>query len=645
MTFDEYRAAQKLGRKEYQRCMMQGKRPTLEVLDEILPSDASPQEVSLGLVQIPIEQIMGTRTVGRSSSFAANFMPLLDESSEFAAKWQRLSEAHVQEGIRDPIKAYEYMNKFYVVEGNKRVSVMKFYGAVAIPGHVTRIKPPKNGEKENRIYYEFLDFYEDSGINNIWFSEVGSFPALVEAVGKQKGELWDEDDKLNFVSIFAKFREVYDKYEQKKDSLENITPGDAFLKFIKIHDYKTISALPMQELRDLIQKTVDEFMLLGNGNQVSLKMNPEGEQGRKTIIGRLFSAGVPKQNVAFVYGKSPSDSAWTYAHELGRLYLEQTFPDEVTTCSYENTTLENLDEVIEDAITQKNCNLIFLTSPVFLDGSVKYAVKYPNVAILDCSLTSEHHSIRTYYARMHEAKFLMGAIAGALAEHDRVAYIADYPIAGTIANINAFALGAKMINPRVRVNLLWSSQKDINLVEKINEIRPDCVSGLDMVVPAHPTRNFGLYQVYDDEYTRSIAMPIYNWGKFYERLIRTIMAGNWNHDASDEAKSICYWWGLSADVVDVVISKNVPIGTKRLVDFLKHTIKNSEFNPFQGVIYSQTGLIQASQDDALSPEEIISMDWLAENIDGCILHDEELNDDGKLIVKEQGVMKTEEEDS
>ena len=44
---------------------------------------------------------------------------------------------------------------------------------------------------------------------------------------------------------------------------------------------------------------------------------------------------------------------------------------------------------------------------------------------------------------MHEAKFLMGAIAGAMSEHNRLAYIADYPIYGSIANINAFALGAQ----------------------------------------------------------------------------------------------------------------------------------------------------------------------------------------------------------
>ena len=101
-------------------------------------------------------------------------MPILKETSEFAMKWAKLSSSHEKEGIREPIKAYEYMNRFYVLEGNKRVSVMKYYGVVSVPGTVTRIVPKRTNDKENRIYFEFLDFYDLTKINYIWFSEEGN---------------------------------------------------------------------------------------------------------------------------------------------------------------------------------------------------------------------------------------------------------------------------------------------------------------------------------------------------------------------------------------------------------------------------------------------------------------------------------------
>ena len=137
---------------------------------------------------------------------------------------------------------------------------------------------------------------------------------------------------------------------------------------------------------------------------------------------------------------------------MGRLHLEQTFSEEVQTVSYENATLENIEAILEEAIGS-GCNLIFTTTPTFVQASVKAAIANPEIRILNCSLNTSHRYIRTYYSRMHEAKFLMGAIAGAMAENNRMTYIADYPICGSIANINAFALGAKMINPRAEVFL------------------------------------------------------------------------------------------------------------------------------------------------------------------------------------------------
>ena len=156
MGSEDYSKAYLLGKKDYQSRMLRGVRPTLQVLDDFMPEKGSYSEMPLGLVQIPADQIVGTKTVGRSNSFAGNFMPILRETTEFASKWASLSTSHVEEGIREPIKAYEYMNKFYVEEGNKRVSVMKYFGVVSIPGNVTRIIPKRTEEKENKIYSGFL---------------------------------------------------------------------------------------------------------------------------------------------------------------------------------------------------------------------------------------------------------------------------------------------------------------------------------------------------------------------------------------------------------------------------------------------------------------------------------------------------------
>ncbi len=635
MGIEDYSKAFKLGKKDYQMRMLRGVKPTLQVLDDIMPEKGSYSEVPLGLVQIPTEQIVGTKTVGRSSSFAGNFMPILRETTEFASKWASLSTSHVEEGIREPIKAYEYMNKFYVEEGNKRVSVMKYFGVVSIPGNVTRIQPKRTEEKENKLYYEFLDFYRLAPINYIWFSQKGSFVKLQEAVGKEPDEVWSKDELLKFSSIYSRFS---GEYKARGGAKLKITEGDAFLAFIKLYGYEEIDARTTSELKELITKSWEEFELLQEGQEVDLKMKPNEE--KKPLLSILLPLSTPKLKIAFIYEKTPGTSAWTYAHELGRLHLEQAFSDEVNTVSFENATQENVGDLINQAI-ESGCNLIFTTTPSFVQASVKAAIANPEIRILNCSLNTSHRYIRTYYSRMHEAKFLMGAIAGAMAENNRLTYIADYPIYGSIANINAFALGAKMINPRTEVYLEWSTLKDVDIDEKIRKTSSSCISGRDMVIPEDASRFFGLYHM-DGGYLRNLAMPLWHWGKFYERLIRTIMDGTWKYDDNPATtKAINYWWGMSAGVVDVVCSQYLPIGTKRLVELLKATISSDQFNPFSGILYSQDGMVQGDPNRSLAPEEIMTMDWLAENVIGSIPKKEELKDKAKPVIEQQGVQKKE----
>ena len=83
----EYTEALKLGKKEYKSCVSQGRFPYLPVLDEILSHVEIQTEQPLGQIQIPLEFVVGTSTAGRTMSFAANFMPILDLGTEFSLKW------------------------------------------------------------------------------------------------------------------------------------------------------------------------------------------------------------------------------------------------------------------------------------------------------------------------------------------------------------------------------------------------------------------------------------------------------------------------------------------------------------------------------------------------------------------------------
>ena len=138
MSDTAYARARKLALREYGARMQKGQSPFLPVLAEIDESLNALARVPLGLIQIPLNKVAGTASKGRTNAFAANFMPLLDPGSEFSCKWDLLYDSVVADGLRQPVTALEYMGRYYLIEGNKRVSVMKYLDAVAIEADVTR---------------------------------------------------------------------------------------------------------------------------------------------------------------------------------------------------------------------------------------------------------------------------------------------------------------------------------------------------------------------------------------------------------------------------------------------------------------------------------------------------------------------------
>ena len=164
MLLEEYHKALRQGLKEVKAAAAAGRETGLLVLPESMEAKAVRRE-SLGVVEIPMELIDGTYNGMRRDDFSPGFFPVLSEDSEFASKWEMLCKAHLAEGIRDPIKAVEYLNHFYVIEGHKRVSVLKHFGASSVPGTVTRLYPPHSDDPEVEAYYEFLNFYQLTGQN------------------------------------------------------------------------------------------------------------------------------------------------------------------------------------------------------------------------------------------------------------------------------------------------------------------------------------------------------------------------------------------------------------------------------------------------------------------------------------------------
>ena len=289
------------------------------------------------------------------------------------------------------------------------------------------------------------------------------------------------------------------------------------------------------------------------------------------------------------------------------------------------------EQALEEAISG-GAKVIFTTTPKLIQPALKAALNHPDVYILNCSLDFPYKSVRTYYARHYEFRFLMGLIAGAMCQGEDIAYEADYPIYGTTAGINAFAAGVQMVCPDARVRLYWNYMKDAGSPEMKEKI---CLVRNSMVTREydHP---YGLFLQKDGQRIE-LASGLVQWGRFYRKILHSIEDGTWKKSGK-ETEPVNYWWGFSADVLELSCTDAVPEGTRRLAEEFQRYLSWGVCHPFRGTFTDQNGGVHGSRDEEMSPQQIAEMDWLLENVEGTIPVKENLTDPAREMVDLQGVL-------
>ena len=610
---EDYKNALKSGQRAYRACVARGQSPYLAVLDDILVNVNIVSQEPLGLVEIPAESIVGTKTSGRHTAFAPNFMPLLEADTEFAAKWSNLCEAHLEEGIHTPIIAFEFMNRFYVQEGNKRVSVLKYYGAVKIAGTVTRLIPERNDSLENRIYYEFLDFYRLSKVNDVHFSKPGSYAKLQTLVCKASGESWTDDDRMNFAAFYTMFCQ---QFQQLGGDRLNITAGDAMLVYLSVYRYSDACDSTPAQMKANMEKLWNEVRVLTEPQAVHLSLEPTQSTGEPLLAKlNIFSSRPSELKVVFLHEHNAENSAWVRNHDKGRAALEKEFPDRLSVTCRENVNPEvDAEQILED-VAHDNADVIFTTSARMHTACLKVAAQHPKTRILNCSLNAPHPLVRTYYPRTYEVTYLLGMLAGIVSRSDRVGYVAANPVYGVPAAINAFAQGVRAVRPESRVVLRWACLSDESHPQDFSDRKDiEAFYSQDFREPEGTYRDYGLCRRLPDGVLQPLGLPEWRWDVFFTEIVRSVFAGTW--DSAPGGRAINYWWGLKSGAERVEYPIRLGSGTVQLLRMAERQLCEGELQVFPTESYSQSHVLHHAASGIYTPKELMEMDWLDECVEG-----------------------------
>ncbi|HEY3364878.1 MAG TPA: BMP family ABC transporter substrate-binding protein [Symbiobacteriaceae bacterium] len=328
-----------------------------------------------------------------------------------------------------------------------------------------------------------------------------------------------------------------------------------------------------------------------------------------------------KLKVAFVYVGPVGDGGWTFAHDMGRKQLEKELGDKVETSFLENVPEGADAERVFEELAQKGNKLIFGTSFGYMDAMAKVAKKYPNVTFMHNSGYTTDKNLGTYFGRNHEAFYLAGIVAGKQIKNN-IGIVAAYPIPEVIRAINAFTLGARSVNPAVKVKVVWTNTwfdpaKEKDAANSLLDLGAEMIAMYqDSPGPLQAAQEKGKPSIGNDTDSRQYApksfltAPIWNWGPYYVKTVKSVLDGTWKSDQ--------YWGGMKDGIVALApLADFANKDAKPLVDAAQAKIVGG-WNVFSGPVKDQTGKIKIEDGKALSDKELLEMSWFVEGVDGTI---------------------------
>jgi basic membrane protein A len=340
---------------------------------------------------------------------------------------------------------------------------------------------------------------------------------------------------------------------------------------------------------------------------------------RQKIADLSAKKEVKEMEVGFVYVSPIGDAGWSYAHDKGRLMLENVAG--VTTSFVESVPEGPDSERVMLNMARKGYDVVFATSFGYMDPMLKVAGQFPDIAFMHCSGFKMAENMGNYFGRIYQARYLSGMVAGAMTKSNTLGYVAAFPIPEVIRGINAFTLGAQAMNPDVKVRVVWTKTWYDPATEKeaaksLLDVGADVIAQhQDSPGPQEAAQEKGVYSVgYNSDMSAfapqaHLTAPIWNWGPFYVESVEKVRNGTWKAEAT--------WPGLKEGIVDLApFGAMVPEDIQDKVLAKKEEIKNGTAKVFTGPIMDQNGEVKIEAGAVAPDGDLLGMTWFVEGVIG-----------------------------
>jgi basic membrane protein A len=342
----------------------------------------------------------------------------------------------------------------------------------------------------------------------------------------------------------------------------------------------------------------------------------------KKILSILFAGliatttVVAKPTAGLVLVGPKSDGGWSMRHYQG---MKET--------GYEFDVVESVQESDSERVftrLARKHDVVFGTSFGFMDPMLNVAKKYPEVKFMHATGFKTAKNLNNYNCRLFQARYLAGVSAGMLTKTNKIGFVGSHPIPEIISNINAATLGAKSVNPNIKVSVIWINSwfdpgKDTAAAktlfdngvdvfftttdspsvvllaqEKSTDVKPLWGMGNDA-----PMNSYG-----PDRYATG---PMFNWDVYYSHVMKSVEDRTWKVDTP--------FWGMKEGCVGLSPwGPNVPTHVKFHVEGEKQKFVDMVYDesfPFSAGFTKQDGTVVPP---GMKRDGIDSMSYFVEGV-------------------------------
>lgn len=331
--------------------------------------------------------------------------------------------------------------------------------------------------------------------------------------------------------------------------------------------------------------------------------------------------------IGFIMVGPASDYGYNYAHNLGRLYLQKHLANVETTLVEKVPESSEVERVMEKMIAQ-GMSLIFLNSYGYLEPAERVAKRvakrHPKVIIMQAWRPSKLGNIGTYAASQYEPLYAAGIVAGRMTKTNIIGMVCPQPVPDLLQNVNSLALGARSVNPQVRVKVIWTNSwsdpsMEAEAAKGLIESGADVIASLmdnPLAVAKTVEKSSGMLIGTQADYqslvpNKWLTGSRWNWDHVYYDIAKSVQDGTWKKD--------CLWLGMKDGAVELCsFGKSVPASVRKEAGLVADQIKQAKKVVFRGPLKDRDGKERLNAGQIADTKCLTEMNWYVDGIEGTL---------------------------